>query len=85
MNVNGTAANNWTGTTILDSPAANHVVSSTFSWADGHATSRRWIDSATQAYAASMNPGKFGSPPSAAASQDDVSFLIGAYAFVGNE
>ena len=55
MNVSGRAANNWAGTTILDSPAAFHGTSSTFSWADGHATSRRWLDGATIAYAASMN------------------------------
>jgi len=85
MNVQGTAANNWSGTTILDSPAAFHGVSSTFSWADGHATSRRWIDGSTLAYATSMNTGKYNSPPSAASSQDDVSFLISGYAFLGNQ
>jgi prepilin-type N-terminal cleavage/methylation domain-containing protein len=85
MNVNGTAANNWSGTTILDSPAAFHVTSSTFSWADGHATSRRWLNGATVSYAASMNTGKYGSPPSAASTADDVAFLVGGYAFIGNE
>ena len=84
MTVNGSAPN-WSGTTILDSPAANHVAASTFSWADGHATSRRWIDGATSAYAASSDPNKYNSPPSAAATQDDVSFLIGGYAFIGNQ
>jgi len=84
MNVNGNAANNWSGTTIVDSPAAFHISSSTFSWADGHATSRRWLDGATVAYAASMDLNKYGSPPTAAATSRDVAFLISGYAFVGN-
>ena len=85
MDVQGAAANNWSGTTILDSPASFHVVSSTFSWADGHASSRRWLDGATVAYAASMDPNKYSSPPSSAASARDLDFLIKGYAFKGNE
>ena len=85
MGVNGTAANNWAGTTIVDSPAVFHGVSSTFSWADGHATSRGWINGATMAYAGSMNPSKYSSAPSAASTQTDVNFLISGYAFLGNE
>jgi len=85
MGVNGTAANNWSGTTLVDSPAVFHVNSSTFSWADGRASSRRWLDGATIAYAASMDPNKFGNPPSAAATARDVAFLIKAYAFLGNQ
>ena len=84
MTVQGTAANNWAGTTILDSPAVFHGNSSTFSWADGHSTSRRWLNGATSAYAASMNTSKYGSPPSAASTQADVNFLVGGYPFVGN-
>ena len=85
MNVNGTAANGWAGTTILDSPAVFHLNSSTFSYADGHATSRRWLDGATISYAASASTTKFGSAPSAAASARDLGFLIKGYAFSGNE
>jgi len=84
MTVNGTAANNWSGTQITDSPAVFHISSSTFSWADGHASSRHWLDSATMAYAASTNPNKYNSPPSAAATREDVSFLISGYSFAGN-
>jgi len=83
MTVSGTAANNWTGTTILDSPAAFHGTSSTFSWADGHCISRRWLDGQTIAYAASMNNSKYGSPPPA--TDADVPFLVSGYAFVGNQ
>ena len=83
MNVTGNAANNWAGTTILDSPAAFHGTSSTFSWADGHATSRRWLDGNTIAYAASMNTSKYNNPPPS--SDKDVPFLISGYAFRGNQ
>jgi prepilin-type N-terminal cleavage/methylation domain-containing protein len=82
MNFDG-AAPNWTGTTILDSPAAFHVTSSTFIWADGHATSHRWLDGTTIAYAASMNTSKYGNPPPA--TDLDVPFLISGYAFRGNQ
>ena len=85
MNVNGTAANNWAGTTILDSPAVFHGVSSTFSFADGHATSRRWLDGATISYSGSADPNKYSNPPSAAASAKDTAFLVNGYPFVGNE
>jgi prepilin-type N-terminal cleavage/methylation domain-containing protein len=85
MQVNGTAANNWAGSSLVDSPAAFHITSSTFSYADGHAASRRWQDGATVSYAASMDPNKFGSRPPASATQRDADFLVSAYAFIGNE
>src|SRR2546423_2680033 len=85
MAVHGTAANNWAGSALVDSPAVFHVASSSFSWTDGHASSRKWLDGATIAYAASMNPGKYGSMPTAAATARDVAFLIQAYPFVGNQ
>ena len=83
MNVNGNTANNWSGTTILDSPAAFHGTSSTFSWADGHSTSRRWLSGVTIAYAANMDPNKYGSPPPA--SDLDAVWLVAGYAFRGNQ
>lgn len=46
-----------------DSPACYHVVNSSFSFADGHCTGRRWINGDTVAYANSMNTSKFSSPP----------------------
>jgi prepilin-type N-terminal cleavage/methylation domain-containing protein len=85
MDVYGSPANYWQGTVILDSPAVFHINASSFSWADGHATLRRWLDGATIAYAGSMDPNKYGSPPSAASTKRDVSFLIQAYPFRGNE
>ena len=83
MNVSGNAANHWTGTTILDSPAAFHGTSSTFSWADGHAFSRRWLSGVTLAYAASMNTSKYNNPPPS--SDPDTAFLVSGYGFRGNQ
>jgi len=85
MGVNGTAANNWAGSTLVDSPAVFHANSSTFSWTDGSASSRRWVDGPTVTYAASMDPNKYGTSPSAAATARDVAFLIKAYPFIGNQ
>lgn len=84
MDMRGSAANTWAGTTILHSPAAFHVNSSSFSWADGHSSSRRWLDGATIAYSASMDPNKYANPPGAASTARDVAFLIKAYSFLGN-
>jgi prepilin-type N-terminal cleavage/methylation domain-containing protein len=85
MAVNGTAANSWAGSSLVDSPAVFHITASSFSWTDGHASSRKWLDAATIAYAASMSPTKYNNIPSAAATARDVAFLIKAYPFVGNE
>ncbi len=85
MGVHGTAANGWSGTTLVDSPAVFHVTASSFGWTDGHASSRRWLDGATVNYAASMDPNKYANIPSAAATARDVAFLIRAYPFLGNQ
>jgi prepilin-type N-terminal cleavage/methylation domain-containing protein len=85
LNVNGTAANYWAGTIFVDSPAVFHVSASTFSWTDGHASPRRWLDSATIAYAGSMDPNKYSSLPTPTATARDIKFMVDAYAFVGNE
>jgi prepilin-type processing-associated H-X9-DG protein len=45
--------------TFEDSVAAWHGSTSTFSWADGHAESHRWLDAATVVYALSMDPAKY--------------------------
>jgi len=81
VNLNGTAANDFANTTFIDSPAVFHGSASTFSWADGHASSRQWLDAATIKYAADSNPSgsKYGSPPSAAATARDITFVKHAY------
>jgi prepilin-type N-terminal cleavage/methylation domain-containing protein len=56
-----TQAPPWTGSEE-DSAAAWHEQNSTYSWADGHAETHRWIDPAMITYALSMNINKFGGP-----------------------
>ena len=65
----------FSGAAFVDSVASWHGKSSTFSWADGHAESHRWIDALTIKYALNMDPGKTGSPPTITQCPDDVSFL----------
>lgn len=47
----GTAAANFSDALFGDSPAAFHVTSGTFSFADGHSESHRWQDASTITYA----------------------------------
>ena len=86
INVFGTAANDWAGSTFVDSPAVFHLSSSTFSWADGHATGRKWMDAATIAYAgdSDFSGSKYSSPPPAAKTLRDITFIKRAYAFTLN-
>jgi len=86
VNLYGTAANDFVGTTFIDSPAVFHIDSSTFSWADGHSSSRRWLDSATITYASDSDPSgsKYNNPPSAAQTLRDITFVKRAYAFSAN-
>jgi len=54
----GTPANNFSTAVFGDSPAAFHVTSATFNFADGHAESHRWLDGTTIAYANDTTPTK---------------------------
>ena len=47
----GTPSLNFSDAQFRDSPAAFHVRSATFSFADGHAESHKWLDGTTIAYA----------------------------------
>jgi prepilin-type processing-associated H-X9-DG protein len=87
MNTAGTASDNWAGTTFEDSPAVFHEDASTFSWADGHASTRRWLNPATIAYAADsdVSGSKYSNQPSADSTVLDVTYMKMAYGFVGNE
>ncbi len=82
VNFYGTAANDFAGTTFIDSPAVFHLDGSTFSWADGHASSRKWLDPATIKYASDSDPSgsKYGNPPAAASTPRDIGFIKHAYA-----
>jgi hypothetical protein len=46
----GSSAQAYADALFLDSPAAFHVTSATFPFADGHAESHKWIDGATIAF-----------------------------------
>jgi prepilin-type N-terminal cleavage/methylation domain-containing protein/prepilin-type processing-associated H-X9-DG protein len=68
-------------TVFVDSVAAWHGSTSTFSWADGHAENHRWLDSATIAYALNMDPNKyFSAPPGFSQCPHDLYFLANGYA-----
>jgi len=75
----------FTGSSFIDSPAVFHINSSTFGFADGHASIRRWLDAATIAYAASMNPDKYGSRPGANATPRDAPWVARHYATPRNK
>ena len=74
MNQTGTEINGFAGSSWIDSPAAFHGTSSSFNFADGHATMHKWIDSATLNYARNMNQSKYGSAPSAAQVKNDATW-----------
>ena len=80
MNQAGTEANAFAGSSFIDSPAAFHGTSSSFDWADGHASMHKWVNPATLAYARSMDQGKYGNAPSAAATKDDAPWAASGYA-----
>jgi prepilin-type N-terminal cleavage/methylation domain-containing protein/prepilin-type processing-associated H-X9-DG protein len=81
IDLNGSPANDFAGSNFIDSPAVFHGTSSTFSWADGHASSRKWIDPATISYAGDSDPSgsKYSNPPSAAQTPHDITFVKHAY------
>jgi hypothetical protein len=56
----GTAARGFADSTWWDSPAAFHMVSATWNYADGHAENRKWRDGSTLAFALDRTPGKDG-------------------------
>lgn len=70
-----------TTTSFEDSVANWHGGTSTFSWADGHAESHKWLDAATLTYASSMDPNKYFNPrPTFSQCPRDLTFLANGYA-----
>ena len=70
----------YAGSSVIDSPAVFHVDSSTYNFADGHCAGRRWLDAALIAYAASMDPNKYGTiRPTAAQTPRDGPWLARGY------
>jgi prepilin-type N-terminal cleavage/methylation domain-containing protein len=75
----------YTDTQFVDSVAAWHIHSSTFSWADGHAELHTWLDTATITYALSMDPNKYyTATPTLAQCPRDLLFLAISYACQDN-
>ena len=70
----------WTGSGFVDGPAAWHGGTSTFSWADGHVESHKWLDSTTVTHALSMEPLKWQSPPGITQCPRDVVYICDGYA-----
>ena len=67
--------------TFVDSVAAWHGKTSTFSWADGHAESHRWLDEITTKYALNAVPNKYySSTPSLVQCPRDLLYLANGYA-----
>jgi prepilin-type N-terminal cleavage/methylation domain-containing protein/prepilin-type processing-associated H-X9-DG protein len=61
---------------LADSLSAWHGGNNcTFSMADGHAEVHKWLDAATTAYALSMDPNKYSSPPTASQCPHDLYWL----------
>jgi prepilin-type N-terminal cleavage/methylation domain-containing protein/prepilin-type processing-associated H-X9-DG protein len=69
---------------FLDGPASWHGGTSTFSWADGHAESHKWLDSTTVTFALDMNPQKYNYAPDIIACPHDVYFMASGYASMQN-
>ncbi len=72
---------------FVDSVASWHGNSSTFSWADGHSESHKWLDQPTITFALSNDPAKYFNAslvPSVAQSPDDLYFLAKSFATFKN-
>jgi prepilin-type N-terminal cleavage/methylation domain-containing protein len=76
----------WAGSVEEDSTAAWHEQNSTFSWADGHAETHRWLDPIMITYALSMNPNKYGMgiAPTLNDCPHDMRYIINGYASKDN-
>ena len=71
---------NFVNSQLIDSPAAFHSGNaSTFSFADGHSSKRKWEDQAVLNYALSMNVNKYSAAPVYFAAPHDVYFIANGY------
>jgi prepilin-type N-terminal cleavage/methylation domain-containing protein/prepilin-type processing-associated H-X9-DG protein len=79
----GTPSMGFTDASFVDSVAAWHGGTSSFSWADGHADNHKWQDSATVIYALNSDPAKYFSSslvPTFAQAPHDLLFTATGYA-----
>lgn len=70
----------FTDARFTDSMASWHGSSSTLCFADGHASSHKWVDGATVVFALSMDPQKANMPPTFAQCPHDTFYMAGGYA-----
>jgi len=72
-------------TSFEDSVANWHGGTSTFSWADGHAESHKWLDADTLIFASSNDPNKYNSTKyNLTECPNDLNFLANGYATAQN-
>ena len=71
------------GSSWIDSPATFHNRASSFAWADGHASNRRWLADDTVDFAASTDPSKFNHPPDPP-DNPDIMFVATGFPFLGS-
>jgi prepilin-type N-terminal cleavage/methylation domain-containing protein/prepilin-type processing-associated H-X9-DG protein len=74
----------WTGSAFVDSLAAWHGATSTFSFADGHSEMHKWADFATVTQALDMHPNKWQYAPNIIQCPHDVSYVCNGYVSVQN-
>jgi prepilin-type N-terminal cleavage/methylation domain-containing protein/prepilin-type processing-associated H-X9-DG protein len=80
MNLGGATLPTFAGARFNDSPAAFHGSSSTLSFADGHVSTRRWMDSKTIEFARSLDANKVYNSPGAGQTPNDAPFMASQYA-----
>jgi len=78
-----TSANPFAAAGWIDSMAAFHGPNSTFSFADGHAESHRWVSAEVVKYANNMNK-NYGNPPSSSATRADLLYVASHFATLVN-
>jgi prepilin-type N-terminal cleavage/methylation domain-containing protein len=83
FNLQGSAPK-WAGSNMIDSTAAFHYNGSTFNWADGHSSWRKWLDPAVLSYSLSTDPMKYGINPSINQGPHDVLFLANGFCTSAN-
>jgi prepilin-type N-terminal cleavage/methylation domain-containing protein len=79
-----TSPPSWAGSTEEDSTAAWHEQNSTFSSADGHVETHRWVDPKMIAFALNMNPNKYSDEPTLAQCPHDMLYIANGYATTEN-
>jgi len=75
-------ANGFRDSAWIDSPAVFHGGSSSFAWADGHATNRRWLAGDTMAFASSTDTSKFSHQPDPP-DNPDIIFVATGFGYLG--